>query len=45
MTEVPQEDHGFEETPGRIDIALAIPLRGDRLLVARRAEGAHLGGF
>ena len=45
MTEVPREDHGFQETPGRIDIALAIPMRGDRLLVARRAEGAHLGGF
>jgi len=41
----PPEDHGFVETPGRVDIALAIPLRGDRLLVARRAAGAHLAGY
>ena len=39
-----QEDHGFPETPGRIDVALAIPLRDERLLVARRAQGLHLAG-
>ncbi len=27
-----------------VDIALAIPQRDDRFLVARRAEGLHLGG-
>ena len=36
---------GFTETPGRVDIALAIPLRDHRLLVARRAAGLHLAGY
>ena len=31
-------------TPGRIDVALAIPLRAGRYLVARRAVEQHLGG-
>ena len=35
----------FRETPGRIDVALAIPLRDGKLFVARRAESAHLGRF
>jgi len=35
----------FEETPGRVDIALAIPLRAERVLVARRAQGLHLAGY
>jgi len=34
----------LEETPGRLDIALAIPVRDDRVLVARRGEGLHLAG-
>jgi 8-oxo-dGTP diphosphatase len=32
------------ETEGRVDVALAIPLRGARVLVARRAAGLHLAG-
>ena len=35
----------MRETPGRIDIALAVPLREDKLFVARRGSGAHLEGF
>ncbi len=34
----------LEETPGRIDIALAIPVLDDRVLIARRGEGLHLAG-
>jgi len=34
----------FEETPGRIDVALALPLRAGRFLVARRQGGLHLAG-
>ena len=34
----------IEETPGRIDIALAIPVRDGKVLVARRGEGLHLAG-
>ncbi len=30
---------------GRLDVALALPVRAEKLLVARRAEGAHLAGF
>jgi 8-oxo-dGTP diphosphatase len=35
----------FSETPDRIDIALAIPLRGELVLVARRPDDAHQGGL
>jgi len=35
----------FEETPGRVDVALAVALRSERVLVARRAAGAHLAGY
>lgn len=35
----------FEETPGRIDVALAVPVRGRRVLVARRTAEQHLGGL
>jgi 8-oxo-dGTP diphosphatase len=35
----------FQETPGRIDVALVLALRDDRLLVARRSEGVHLAGY
>ena len=35
----------FAESPDRVDIALAVPLRGGRVLVARRASGQHLGGL
>lgn len=34
----------FRETPGRVDVALALPLRDGRLLVARRLADQHLGG-
>ncbi len=34
----------LKETSNRVDIALAIPHRGERFLVARRAEGLHLAG-
>jgi 8-oxo-dGTP diphosphatase len=34
----------IEETPGRIDIALAIPVRDGKVLVACRGEGLHLAG-
>ncbi len=42
-----REDPGtaFPETPGRVDIALAIPLRDGRALVARRSKGLHLEGY
>jgi len=39
------DDGSFRETPGRIDIALAIPVREEKCLVARRAEGLHLAGY
>ena len=35
----------FEETPGRIDVALAIPVREGRFLVARRQGGLHRAGY
>lgn len=35
----------FPETPERIDVALAIPLRERRFLVARRQGGLHLAGY
>ena len=31
--------------PPMIDVALAVPLRGSRVLVARRAAAAHQGGL
>jgi 8-oxo-dGTP diphosphatase len=31
--------------PPRVEVALAVASRGGRILVARRAEGAHLGGL
>ena len=31
--------------PGRIEIALALPLCDERVLVVRRAAGSHLAGF
>ena len=34
----------LEETPGRIDVALAIPVREGRALVRRRPAGSHLAG-
>lgn len=34
----------FRETAGRVDVALAVPLRAGRVLIARRAEGLHLAG-
>ncbi|HXV74697.1 MAG TPA: (deoxy)nucleoside triphosphate pyrophosphohydrolase [Candidatus Polarisedimenticolaceae bacterium] len=34
----------FEETAGRVDIALAVVLRDGRFLVARRQPGRHLAG-
>lgn len=34
----------FPETEGRIDIALAIPIRDGKVLIARRQEGLHLAG-
>jgi len=33
------------ETPGRIDVALAIPFRDRRFLVTRRQDGVHLAGY
>ena len=45
MTLGPPEGKPLEETPGRVDIALAVPVRDDRVLVSRRAEGLHLAGF
>jgi len=36
---------GFAETPQRVDVALAIPLREGRVLVGRRPPGSHLGGL
>lgn len=37
-------ERGFSETPERVDVALAIPLRDGRVLVARRPPGVHLAG-
>lgn len=34
----------FRETPERVDVALAVPLRDGRILVARRPAGKHLSG-
>jgi 8-oxo-dGTP diphosphatase len=34
----------LDETPGRVDVALAIPLREGRVLVGRRPPGTHLAG-
>ena len=34
----------LKETANRVDIALAIPYRDERFLVARRAAGLHLAG-
>jgi 8-oxo-dGTP diphosphatase len=31
--------------PGTVEIALALPLRDQRVLVVRRAAGSHLAGF
>ncbi len=39
------EGIAFEETPDRVDIALVLPLRDGKLLVARRSLGSHLAGF
>ena len=42
----PRTDSGsFEETPGRIDVALAIPVRRGKVLVACRQQGLHLAGL
>jgi 8-oxo-dGTP diphosphatase len=35
---------GFRETPERIDVALAIPVRAGWVLVGRRPPGVHLAG-
>ena len=35
----------FKETEGRIDVALAIPLRKGKALVTKRGEGLHLAGY
>lgn len=40
-----RDDATFEETPNRVDVALAIPLRGKRVLVSQRAAGLHLAGY
>jgi 8-oxo-dGTP diphosphatase len=34
----------LKETQGRVDVALAVPLRDGRVFVARRASGLHLAG-
>ncbi|HKQ62671.1 MAG TPA: (deoxy)nucleoside triphosphate pyrophosphohydrolase [Candidatus Polarisedimenticolaceae bacterium] len=36
---------GFTETAERVDIAIAIAVRGGRVLVARRAEGRFAGNW
>ena len=38
-------DAPFDETPDRVDIALAIPLRDGKLLVGQREAGTHLAGL
>ncbi len=43
--EPPPSECGFPETPERVDIALAVVLRGGKFLVARRAAGLHLAGY
>jgi len=35
----------FVETQGRVDIALVVPFRDRRFLVARRQAGVHLEGY
>ena len=47
MPDTPSQssDSPIEETPGRVDVALAIPIRDARVLVTRRAEGLHLAGY
>ena len=34
----------LKETEGRVDVALAVPVREGRVMVARRSAGLHLAG-
>ena len=34
----------LKETEGRVDVALAVPLRDGKVFVARRGKGLHLAG-
>ena len=40
-----EKGDALEESPGRVDVALAIPVREGRVLVGRRPPGVHLAGF
>jgi len=42
--ERPEPEDGFRETDGRVDVAIAIPVRDGKVFVARRVEGSHLAG-
>ena len=44
MSDDAQAGFPLKETANRVDIALAIPQRDGRFLVARRAAGLHLAG-
>ncbi len=44
MTRDAEPGFPLQEPDDRVDIALAIPHRDDRFLVARRASGLHLAG-
>ena len=35
----------YAETPERVDVALAVPVRDGRVLVGRRPPGVHLAGY
>ncbi|MCP3982544.1 MAG: (deoxy)nucleoside triphosphate pyrophosphohydrolase [bacterium] len=37
-------DGQFPDTPGRVDVALAVALRDGRMLVRQRPAGSHLAG-
>ena len=36
---------GHEETPERVDVALAVPVREGRVLVGRRPPDVHMAGY
>ena len=44
MNDDAQDGFPLQETENRVDIALAIPHRDNRFLVARRDKGLHLAG-
>jgi mutator protein MutT len=44
VSDGPSRAPGRSQRPAFVDVAIAIPIREGLVLVARRAEGTHLGG-